>query len=109
MNRVPNSLCLQTSSIHAPEIEILSIDAAVAFICVATRHLISVREHDEPLHRFDAPASRYELGSQPVQQFRMGRELALLSKVVRGSDNTAPEVTLPDPIYHDARRQRMVR
>jgi len=44
------------------------------------------------VNRFLAPAAIQELDSQPIEQFRMLRALALRAEVFAGFDDSVPEV-----------------
>src|SRR5579871_6918065 len=61
------------------------------------------------MDRLHAPALLDEAVSQPVQQLRMRRPFAISAKVVGGTDDSAAEMVLPDPIHHHARGERIVR
>ena len=63
----------------------------------------------QAVHVLDAPALFDELGRQPVDQLRMDRAPAVLAHVAGCLHQPFSEVVLPDPVHHDARRQRILR
>ncbi len=60
----------------------------------------------EVLH---APPLLHELPGQPVEQLRMGWDLALTSKIARSPDEAASEMMLPDAVHPDPGREGILR
>jgi len=64
--------------------------------------------NEQSLHAFHFPALPGEFGRQPIEQFRVGRCVTLLSKVVRGRHQPLAKKMLPIPVNGDARGQRVL-
>ena len=62
-------------------------------------------QFEKPFH---VPARFAELDRQPIEQFRMRRQLAADAEVAGGADQARAEHFLPEAIDGDARRQRMI-
>ena len=60
------------------------------------------------MHRLHRPAARDELAGKPVEQLRVRRGVALKAEIIRGADNPAAEVVLPQPVGHHAGSERVV-
>ena len=70
---------------------------------------VGAREHDGAVQFFHRPAFGDEARGEPVEQFGMGRWLALFAKIVRRRDESFSEMLLPDAVRHDARGERIGR
>src|SRR5258706_7127533 len=92
----------------APEHFIIGIDPG-SLLTESRGLLIGARCQDEAMQLLEAPTVAHEFAGQPVEQSRVGRALAFQAEIARGSHNSAAEMILPDPVYHDARRQRIIR
>ena len=64
--------------------------------------------HDHLEHFLDVPASPLELERQPIQQLGMRRPGSLGSEVVERLHQPLAEGQLPEPVDHDAGRERIV-
>src|SRR4051794_1593532 len=100
MHGIPEDFPFQSLPIHAPEILVIRIYAGVSLLVILTRHLVDAREHDQPVHRFNAPAPLDELSRQPIQQFRMRRWLSPMPKIVWSAHKAPAKVPLPNPVDH---------
>src|SRR5436190_11785371 len=60
------------------------------------------------MHGFKTPSLPDELRRQPVQQFGMGRLLALGTEILRGLDQAPAEIVLPETVHSDASSQRIL-
>ena len=72
-------------------------------------HPVGPRRDDQPVQVLQAPAGLHELDGQPVEQFGMGRGLAVEAEVEDRLDQRRAEVPHPDVIDRDPGRQRVVR
>ena len=69
--------------------------------------LVSLREHDHAVHLLDGPAAFDKSPGEIIEQFGVGGTLAETSVIVWSTDDAIAEVSLPDAVRHDARRQRI--
>ena len=60
------------------------------------------------MHRFYAPSLTDKFSSQPIEELWVGRFISHFSKIARTTNEAVTEVVVPNPIYHDARRQRLI-
>ena len=59
------------------------------------RLAVGRRRDDQPQQRLDVPAASHELDGQPVEQFRVGRGVALRAEVLLGLDQPDAEQLRP--------------
>ena len=64
---------------------------------------------DQPVNRLDAPAAGDELAGEPVEQLRVGGQIAHRAEIAGRGDEPAAEVAAPDPVDHHPGRQGMIR
>ena len=70
---------------------------------------IRLRHHDEPVKVFHRPSRADELGREPIEQFGMGRRHAVIAEITWRRNEAPSEMSLPDPVHHDPRRERIRR
>ena len=70
--------------------------------------LVGAGEHNRLVQLLHRPAVGDEGVREPIQQLGMGWKLAADPEVAGRSDQSRSEVVHPDPVDHDARRERIV-
>jgi hypothetical protein len=107
-NGIPQFLRGEPAHWKAPEQEVLRI--FFKRVLRSNRaHLVSLRSHQEPVHRLKTPAVLDEGSRQMVQQFGVRRKLAQMPKVVRRRHQATAKMVLPDPVDCDAAHERVFR
>ncbi len=105
-------LGLQPAKIEMPEQVVLRIDSArgrpASTGSPAARHLVGIGQHDQPMQRLEMPAVGDQFGGQPIEQFGMGRLVALKAEIAGRANDPAAKVILEMPIGHHAGRHRVV-
>ena len=95
-------------AVVAPDQLVLGVDLG-GFRIELGGLLIGVREHDQAVHLFDAPAVLDKSSSEVIEQLLVGGSFAHHTEIARGADNSAAEVVMPDAIGHHARGERILR
>ena len=96
-HRITISLSLQSSSIHSPQIAIVTIDACLARI--GGRHLtIGGTGENQSMQLLEGLTSVPEFHRQPVQQVRMAWVGAHAAKIIGRGTDSHPEMVLPKAI-----------
>ena len=107
--RVPQSLGLQSATLHFPEQVVVRIDGQVTFGPELALLPVGGRIHDQTVQILDVPAVGHKSGGQPVQQFGVRRRLSHGTKVIGSLYDASTEVPLPDPVHKHPGCQRMIR
>ena len=93
------------------------LDFGIAKVVGVDRHGLAVgaaglpvdaRQHDQAMHRLQAAALSQELAGQPVEQLGMRGRTPRETEVTRRAHDSLAKVILPDPIDHDASRERIL-
>ena len=106
--RVANFLGVEPARAVPPEEAVGWIDRRVCDRLVGSE-LIRMRQNDRAHQLLDRPALADESARQVIQQFRVRRAISGDAKVIDALDQTLAEQMFPDPVHHDARRERIVR
>ena len=104
---VADHLGIHSLQRHPPQQTVLGIDRLG---CRTNRRdlLVGRGVHHHAVQLLDAPFFFDQRAGQPVQQFWMRRPGPGVAKIRERLDQAAPEVVEPDPVDHDAGRQRVI-
>ena len=72
-------------------------------------HLVGAREHDFADEFLGGPTVGDKPRGEPIEQFWVGRRVALRAEVAAGNHEPAAKVPLPNAIHPHARGERMLR
>ena len=104
---IADGLRIEAAAAHPAEEAVLRVRGGQAVDGPAAL-LVGRGQHDEPVHRLDRPARIHESRGEMVEQLGMRRPFPARAEVVGSADQALAEVVLPDPVDHDAGRQRMI-